>query len=63
MLGLSIVGGVDHASRVFGQGKPGVYISKVNKWLQDIFCTGIFFFMDMATLICVWGLSVMNALV
>ena len=31
MLGLSIVGGVDHASRVFGQGKPGVYVSKVCK--------------------------------
>ena len=30
MLGLSIVGGVDHASRVFGQGKPGVYVSKVH---------------------------------
>ena len=29
ILGLSVVGGADHASRVFGQGKPGVYISKV----------------------------------
>ena len=28
-LGLSIVGGADHVSRVFGQGRPGVYISKV----------------------------------
>ena len=29
-LGLSIVGGADHVSRVFGQGTPGLYVSKVN---------------------------------
>ena len=29
-LGLSIVGGADHVSRVFGQGRPGVYVSKVS---------------------------------
>ncbi len=28
-LGLSVVGGSDHVSRVFGQGRPGVYVSKV----------------------------------
>jgi protein scribble len=29
-LGLSIIGGSEHASRVFGGGRPGVYISKIN---------------------------------
>ena len=29
-LGLSIIGGSEHASRVFGGGRPGVYISKVS---------------------------------
>ena len=29
LLGLSVVGGADHVSRVFGQGRPGVYISKI----------------------------------
>lgn len=28
-LGLSIIGGSEHASRIFGGGRPGVYISKV----------------------------------
>ena len=32
-LGLSIVGGADHVSRVFGQGKPGLYVSKVSRLL------------------------------
>jgi len=32
-LGLSIVGGADHVSRVFGQGKPGLYVSKVSRWI------------------------------
>lgn len=29
-LGLSIIGGSEHASRIFGEGRPGVYISKVS---------------------------------
>lgn len=29
-LGLSIIGGSEHASRVFGGGRPGVYVSKVS---------------------------------
>ena len=29
-LGLSIIGGSEHASRIFGGGRPGVYISKVS---------------------------------
>ncbi|CAI8037712.1 Leucine-rich repeat-containing protein 1 [Geodia barretti] len=28
-LGLSIIGGSEHASRIFGEGRPGVYISKI----------------------------------
>ena len=28
-LGLSIVGGIDHASHPFGNNEPGVFISKV----------------------------------
>lgn len=28
-LGLSIVGGIDHASHPFGNSEPGVFISKV----------------------------------
>ena len=28
-LGLSIIGGSEHASRVFGGGRPGIYVSKV----------------------------------
>ena len=30
-LGLSIAGGADHVSHVFGQGRPGIYISKVRE--------------------------------
>lgn len=29
-LGLSIIGGSEHASRVFGGGRPGIYVSKVS---------------------------------
>ena len=32
-LGLSIIGGSEHASRVFGGGRPGVYVSKVSLML------------------------------
>ena len=32
-LGLSIIGGSEHASRVFGGGRPGVYVSKVSPML------------------------------
>lgn len=32
-LGLSIIGGSEHASRVFGGGRPGVYVSKVSPTL------------------------------
>ena len=28
-IGMSIVGGADHTSKVFGGGQPGLYISKV----------------------------------
>ena len=35
-LGLSIAGGADHVSHVFGQGRPGIYISKVRKYLKFI---------------------------
>lgn len=31
-LGLSIVGGSDHASHPFGVNEPGVFISKVKLW-------------------------------
>lgn len=31
-LGLSIVGGSDHASHPFGVNEPGVFISKVKPW-------------------------------
>lgn len=33
-LGLSIVGGSDHASHPFGISEPGVFISKVARWLS-----------------------------
>ena len=35
-LGLSIIGGSEHASRIFGGGRPGVYVSKVS-WFASIF--------------------------
>ena len=35
-LGLSIIGGSEHASRIFGGGRPGVYVSKVS-WCTSIF--------------------------
>ena len=28
-LGMSIVGGADYVNKIFGSGKPGIYISKV----------------------------------
>lgn len=40
-LGLSIVGGADHVSRVFGQGRPGLYVSKVT--LLCCFCVVVVF--------------------
>ena len=35
-LGLSIAGGADHISHVFGLGRPGIYISKVITYLNDM---------------------------
>ncbi len=35
-LGMSIVGGIDYCSKIFGCGQPGIYISKVHRPIQCI---------------------------
>ena len=36
-LGLSIIGGSEHTTRVFGEGKPGIYVSNVGKIIVFLF--------------------------
>ena len=51
-LGLSIIGGSEHASRIFGEGRPGVYISKVSLSLS---ADGVLITCSLATQITVGG--------
>lgn len=37
LLGLKIVGGVDHVCRPFGDGEPGIFVSRVSGGLSNSF--------------------------
>lgn len=43
-LGMSIVGGVDYCSKLFGCGQPGIYISKVSMFAPSLHYTCIIYY-------------------
>ena len=56
-LGLSIIGGSEHATRIFGGGRPGVYVSKVSVFKPTVYNIHICF-RNVHTCVCLLPLCV-----